>query len=66
MASSEWTTTPKIAALIEQLADALAEEYGGDHAYSIMARGRKIAASNMKDGWIKPLAVAPTSTNDRD
>lgn len=45
-------TTPAIAATVETLRELLAQEYGPDYSFVVLARGEIIGASNRRHGII--------------
>lgn len=58
--------TPRTAAAIGYLREALREEFGTDFAFSIMGKGHKVAASNKVDGTIKPEPGTSHTPNGYD
>lgn len=47
-------TSARVAAAINELFEALLEEYHGDFSFSVLGEGRVVAASNMIHGNIEP------------
>lgn len=52
---------PDLYAALKSLHDLLARDYGQDFAYTIVAQGKYLAASNYKDGVIEPISQMPRS-----
>ncbi len=50
MEKPQTPTTPAIAATVETLRELLAQEYGPDYAFVVLARGEIIGASNRRHG----------------